>query len=519
MNLLIVDDEKITRDGILQNINWKKIGINSVYQADDGMNGLLMAKKHKPEIILSDVRMPRMNGIEMANKIRDILPDSSIIFMSGYSDKEYLKAAIRLKAISYVEKPISPKEVAEAVAEAVVQVKTALQTQHSNELYIRNASNKLALDLTYSKQSEAFSYAEQFAKINIAINSSTMYTTLIIKSITHLSDMNAQQLNQFYLDSDNYLAVLNLKSIFTTKQDCYIILHLLSAERLGQKKLDQIGKSLSESLLSQTKLFVSIGKTVTEAEKIYDSYNSAVILLENSFFHEYNSILQYQEETPAPNINLDSMVAGFKETLDNKDMESSLQFIEELYLSLKRSHSILVSIVKNTYYKMLAAIMDTSGKLHLQLALSTENFDTLLDDVSKCSNLSDLNDLLKEKTTMFYSSLQTGYNTENSIIFLIKEYIAKNYRNEQLSVKDISEHVYLSFSYVCTVFKTETGKTLNQFITEFRIEKAKSLLSDPRYKITDIASKVGYSDSNYFGKLFKKMEGLSPSEFREKHSK
>ena len=86
--------------------------------------------------------------------------------------------------------------------------------------------------------------------------------------------------------------------------------------------------------------------------------------------------------------------------------------------------------------------------------------------------------------------------------------------NETLSVKDISDHVFLSTSYVCTFFKNETGQTLNQYLTEYRMEKAKQLLSDPRYKITDISSRVGYSDGNYFGKSFKKYTGFSPSEYR-----
>ena len=90
--------------------------------------------------------------------------------------------------------------------------------------------------------------------------------------------------------------------------------------------------------------------------------------------------------------------------------------------------------------------------------------------------------------------------------------------NETLSVKDISDHVFLSTSYACTFFKNETGQTLNQYLTEYRMEKAKQLLSDPRYKITDISSRVGYSDGNYFGKSFKKYTGFSPSEYREKMS-
>ena len=105
MKLLIVDDEELTRTGVISSIDWKALGIEVVLQADDGMNGLEMAKKYHPEIILCDVRMPRMTGIAMLEKLENILPDSMPSFMSGQSDKEQLKAAIKLKAGSYIEEP------------------------------------------------------------------------------------------------------------------------------------------------------------------------------------------------------------------------------------------------------------------------------------------------------------------------------------------------------------------------------------------------------------------------------
>ena len=97
MKLLIVDDEELTRTGLISSIDWDSLGITEILQADDGVNGLEMAKLYKPEIILCDVRMPRMTGIAMLERLEKFLPDSIPIFMSGYSDKEYLKAAIKLK--------------------------------------------------------------------------------------------------------------------------------------------------------------------------------------------------------------------------------------------------------------------------------------------------------------------------------------------------------------------------------------------------------------------------------------
>ena len=134
---------------------------------------------------------------------------------------------------------------------------------------------------------------------------------------------------------------------------------------------------------------------------------------------------------------------------------------------------------------------------------------------SKMFTYQELHNTLIKQTYLYFEELQTSV-PEHSTIFLIKDYISKNYNRETLSVKDISSHVFLSASYVCTFFKNETGRTLNQYLTEYRMEKAKNLLADPRYKIADISSRVGYSDGNYFGKSFKKYTGLSPSEYREK---
>ena len=115
MKLLIVDDEELTRVGVISSIIWQSIGIDEVLQADDGMNGLEMARMHKPDIILCDVRMPRLDGIQMLEQLETILPDVVPVFMSGYSDKEYLKAAIKLKAVNYIEKPLDPLEIQDAV--------------------------------------------------------------------------------------------------------------------------------------------------------------------------------------------------------------------------------------------------------------------------------------------------------------------------------------------------------------------------------------------------------------------
>ena len=146
---------------------------------------------------------------------------------------------------------------------------------------------------------------------------------------------------------------------------------------------------------------------------------------------------------------------------------------------------------------------------------SSSSEQSLLAYLENCFSYQELQQNLSEKVADYFHSVNT-YTPEDSTIFLIKDYIAKHYSEENLSIKQIGDHVFLSASYVCTYFKTQTGQTLNQYLTEYRMEKAKQLLGDARYQIADISSKVGYSNGNYFSKSFKKFTGLSPSKYREK---
>ena len=147
IKLLIADDESFTRQGIVETMPWKDLNIYDIREAFDGENAFEILKDFEPDIILTDVRMPRLNGIELSFKARELYPNCSIIFMSGYSDKEYLKSAIHLKAISYVEKPIDLEELEEALKFAVSEV------QKSKVIY-KNIKNNIVLDLLDANNNE-----------------------------------------------------------------------------------------------------------------------------------------------------------------------------------------------------------------------------------------------------------------------------------------------------------------------------------------------------------------------------
>ena len=239
-----------------------------------------------------------------------------------------------------------------------------------------------------------------------------------------------------------------------------------------------------------------MGKIVTGVENVHQSYTSAVILLQKAFFYPVNSYLEYREEVHEsfhPNDLMNGKFQqAFSEALAADDENRLAQTAADLLKASTGATGLLPNQVKGLYFHLLSEIRN----------------------ISRCDSIYELHKLLCQEIKGFFALTRT-VRGDNSTIYLIKDFIAKNYQHEDLSIRDISDFVHLTSSYTCTLFKTETGTTLNQYITEYRIRRAKFLLSDPRSKIADIASLVGYSDSNYFGKTFKKATGLSPSEYRE----
>lgn len=516
MKLLIVDDEELTRTGVISSVDWKSIGIDEVLQADDGVHGLESARLHRPEIILCDVRMPRMDGITMLERLEKFLPDSVPIFMSGYSDKEYLKAAIKLKAVNYIEKPFSPEEIRDTVMEARELYMQKLHSHRGETLRSMETASQLALLLTVPNSAGSGSSVEALAsELNLTMNAGTCFTSFIVK----MDDMirpETPSFAEFYHEFQDFLEQYHLKCIYTEKKMQYLVYFLFGQTMPSAHALSDVGEYLRSRFSSYVQFSMAEGETVCGVAKAYQSYTSAVILLQSSFFFPANTLITAEKETENASVEQISMPTpeeAFAEALFSGNEEMAEQLLQELSRTFVENRRFLQNPVKDLYYRLFLSLEETRRQKKIS---SSGKRESIAETIARCFTFPELHKKLVEKTQEFFRDAKDN-SQENPTIYLIKKYISQNYMRETLSVKDISSHVFLSASYVCTFFKNETGRTLNQYITEYRMEKAKQLLRDARYKISDISSRVGYSDGNYFGKSFKKYSGLSPSEYREKN--
>lgn len=207
---------------------------------------------------------------------------------------------------------------------------------------------------------------------------------------------------------------------------------------------------------------------------------------------------------------------SFADALEAKDSDRCMAFLDSLHQKYNKNYGMLPNQIKDAYYRLFNVLNDCRQKWKLSADFAgTDSSESIIEYLENCFTYEELHGTLVERTRRMFQRLDASV-PEDNVIFLIKDYIAKHYGSDLLSIKEISDYVHLSASYVCTYFKTQTGQTLNQYLTEYRMEKAMHLLEDARNQIADISAKVGYSNGNYFSKSFKKFTGLTPSKYREK---
>ncbi len=515
MKILIVDDEELTRTGVISSVNWKALGIDQIFQADDGQKGLEIARREAPEIILSDVRMPRMDGIDMLEQISEFLPDTTVIFMSGYSDKAYLKAAIKLKAVNYIEKPINRVEIESTLRDAVTLYSHKLHSQRVAALHHKETGFQLAHLLTESDIRHRGKIEGMLEDLGLPAREVSECQTFLIQLERSL-EMDLSIFDDTLKDLETMFKDQPVHILYELRRQQYLVFMFLSPAALTEHSLLAAKQYLQQKLAGFTSHFyITAGDAHQTQKESHVSYEEAVILMQYCFFFPEGTFLSsHTLETVSPKDSSEALPSDvdFYSVLDHGTQEQAKELLDVLYLHFFKNCSCLPNFTKDLYYRLLNSL--ENARVQHQL-LAGSGGESALSIIEQCFSYGELHEKLLQLTFAYFQELEE-HSEENSTILMIKNYIGENYMKDTLSVKEISNHVFLSTSYVCTFFKNETGKTLNQYLTEYRMEKAKQLLDDPRYRISDISSKVGYSDGNYFGKSFKKYTGISPSEYRER---
>lgn len=507
MKLLIMEDEVQTREGLESDIPWKDYGIHEVFTAKNGEIGFELAREKRPDIILTDIRMPRMDGISAVKRLRRILPQCSIIFISAYPEKNYFKEAIRLKAVSFVEKPIDMAELNQVVQEAIEeQCRILLQREQEKKAVLYNGQqlvNRLNRNLFGSREE----CLAELHKAGIDGNAYRLFATIVVQYIKGEDREDENRFSLFCIRNDKLGAEAPARLLTGQKQSDFVVYHVfMKSEREFSKVLSWLVKELE----GVRRFYILAGSLQNSFMKFQNSYNDAVLLTNRAFYLPYGTVICENEGDILMTLDFSGWKAEFTESLMRGRLDELPAKLEKYKTDILTHKKIHYTIIREFYlylYGELCRYMEQNalylkdskpGSQAGELFLKNGNYMELHEGVAK----------------IVKGLMAAGCEGEDEFIVRIKKYVSSNYQNPWLSIKEISEAVGKSVSHICVVFKKETGITVNQFLTDVRIEAAKILLNNPRNSIKTVSEECGYTDSSYFTRAFKKHTGQTPSEYR-----
>ncbi|WP_261305061.1 response regulator [Paenibacillus andongensis] len=522
LKIIIADDDPFTLQGIIGAIPWNELGIGTVYQASNGSKAFDIARRERPQLLLTDVRMPKMDGIELATAYRELDPDCQIIFMSGFSDKQYLKSAIKLRAVSYVEKPIELSDLQDALRLAVSQVRSTRVTPKAETDVIQAAmpliSSELALVIT-KPQSDKERINELMLLAGYTFPARMRLQTLLVK-IRNKNMVKPEQMEMtadyIYGLASGLLTESNTTGIAAVKDESHIIIHLyVTSGNLDDLRdvADRFASNLLDILPDKDIVFVASGKPVIGLAGAEESYRTAVMALQYMFFNGYSVYGYNENKTPSYSF-VPHIATMFEEHLSKLEIEQSIRLISSLTFDIKQHKNTMVNYVKEIFFQLLMALVRASADRNIRLFDNVDSPGFLWNMMNEFDTISELRDFLVMKVER-YASLSTEKSPYSGIVNDIHQFVHDHYADAHLSIGQISAHTLLTTSYLCNRFKQETGQTINHYMTNYRIEKAKELLRDPSRKVADVSKSVGYSNGDYFAKCFRKITGSNPSEYRE----
>ena len=493
MNILIVDDESAARKSIAYIIQSEFGNMCDVLTSPSAKNALKIADKKTIDLLITDICMDEINGIELSREIVKLHNNCKIIYVSAYDEKEYLKAAISMKALGYIEKPIDKSQITKIVGDFFADME--------------NKNNKQDL---YSNITNDARLVDVLIGVTEAVDAENLFNNSYLHGCTYFSVvcctgeavMNADTRNILIDSLSSHLYNEGIKFLFQPYKEFIIVTG--SNSNIYIDLLKKCIQNVLEETNLKNRTIISIGAKKSKSE-IINSYESAKAGINKGFYNGYGVYSLVNPESGSDDYNIFEITNTFSGILEKQNEEELLIYIDDVVNKVKLSGKLR----RQKCIRLFESLV-------YQLNLYAENNNILLEHLIQM-NLNTIflfDEIIIQRKEIIKMLFKEKRNTDD-IVALTKKYIAENYKRYDLSIKEIADSVHLSVNYLSTHFKKVCGITINAYLLEFRIEKAKNHLRLGKYNADEIGRLVGYNDCNYFYRLFKKQTGMTTKEYRK----
>lgn len=504
MRVLVVDDELYTREGIMDSVDWEHYGIDEVMDADDGQVALETIEWFCPDIVISDIKMPRMDGITFARQFHEKYPDSKIIFMSAYMEIQYYQQAIKLSAVDYVEKPLDMDELESAIDKAVKSISANREKEE------------------YQLRSQVLSYERL---VNYLINSR--------KNLVNIQEL-CQQLSfpergnyiclcfrDLEREDDRHAIILLIKDFFEDQGIKCIAApfehyHYCAIISVWSDSLYDI-KALCGNFINQYPSFqVGIGFYVNHINGISESWKLAREVINMAFYEQGETIFEITGlQKPVQTVK-SSIYSRVVDTILGEPEKLTI-LLDTIYEEFSEQKTLHPSSIRTFANAVMADIMKASdGKItsseEVFLGMEPNEY------IENCDSLVEVFDLLKALANQLIGRGES-FSDCSPIVRSAQRYIRNRCEDQNLSISSIADACSISSGHLSSVFKKETGMTTRQYIEDYRLMLAKEKLVTTKDRISDISQNCGFVQPGYFSKVFKQKTGMTPAEYREQYHK
>lgn len=533
LKVFLVEDEFVVREGIKRNVDWQANGYEFCGEAGDGELAFPMIQKLKPDIVITDIRMPFMDGLELSRLIKKEFPWMEIVILTGFEEFEYAKEAISLGVAKYLLKPISGDELLKEIADIGEKIAEKKKEREIREKYAMEMEENFQQEkkdlfqylVTGSKSMpELFEIAERM-KLDI---SALWYNIVLVKvqSANHAPEEYSKRMISIEKKINFLVDEPHIISFDRNLEGKALIFKADSVEELETLQnafISGLEKELTGD--DRYRYFGGIGKPVNRLRELPVSFESASHAFAQRYLGKENCILDSnaleqnlsaEEDFDIHNIDPKELQNDrIREFLKLGNKEEVVYFVDEFFK--KQGMSALNSTIFRQYivmdvYFCVAAFLEEQQIGREEISAFDVNSEMLQ---SKENAIEYITKILEKAVDLREKNASNRYGT---VVDQVKKYIEEHYEEEELSLNLLASYVNFSPNHLSMVFSQQTGQTFIKYLTDYRMNKAKELLRGTGKRSSEISLEVGYKDPHYFSYLFKKTQGMTPTQYRGKKS-
>lgn len=531
-NIMIIDDEPIIRKGIKSAINWEELGCTVCAEAEDGQQGRELIERFLPDIIITDIKMPEVDGLTMIRDIKTLVPGSKVIILTGYRDFDYAYQAIKLGAFDFLLKPTKLEQLHDVVRRAAEDLKSQKQadpeTERLKRLYEKNLPlirEKLLYNLLTGVTANAESIAEEARSLGISVEHFLL--VMVENDVTadaQEENPGGSALYQFGIASafeETFSEYYTVQPVsFNSRRTAFVLTPVSPvAEAVTVGCCENLQKMIQSCFGFVVSVAVSgEGKSFADLPA---KFRECCEALKQKFYLGGRSVIFYDRIGAQAKLDDTALYASRNrlfELVKAGDADGVSQCAGELLACLTAMGITDTEYIRRFYFDTITVINTIrTSALISDDAVTPQNAGegNLYSMIERCDSAADLNGLLESIARR--AAAKIGDYNGGSMKLLLRravDYLNKHYC-DQITLQQMADEIFVSPSYISRMFKKELGVNFVDYLNEIRISRAKDLLGDINYKTYEIADSVGIPNPHYFSKLFRRYVGMTPSEYKE----